>query len=371
MSQFAVTVVRLGKVGKHPNADALEITTIEGCPCITRAGDFKEGDVAVYVPVEAVVPETVPGTEFLGSKRRIRAMRLRGIFSMGLLLPHSVLAGYVPYEVPVGLGSVVFPTIHSFGVGYNVAPVLGITKYEEPEPTHMQTDAAAPPKTMHQPPVYDVESYRKYKRLLVQGEEVVVTEKLHGCSSRFVYLSHPSEEVDSKGYGTLHVGSHRGWKKAEPSNLWWKIADKYDLADKLSAHPEMIVYAETYGRVQDLRYGLGDNDYRMAVFDVYDANLGMWLDYDHNEGGAPVYSLTEFCNTLELPMAPVLYKGPYIPEMVEPLCDGDSVVSLTKQIREGFVIRPVQERWNQETGRTVLKLIGEAYQLRKGGTERH
>jgi hypothetical protein len=46
MSEFHVTVIQLGKVGKHPNADNLSITSIHGgYPCIINSGDFKEGDV--------------------------------------------------------------------------------------------------------------------------------------------------------------------------------------------------------------------------------------------------------------------------------------------------------------------------------------
>jgi RNA ligase (TIGR02306 family) len=342
MSTFRVPVVQLGAIGKHPNADSLSITTVEGCPCIFSTGDFKEGDFAIYVPVEAVVPETVPGTEFLGRHRRIKARKIRGIFSMGLLLPLSALGDrdFIP-------------------PGTDCAAFLGITKYVEPEDIAMQTDAAPAPKTLHWPPVYDMESYRKYKHLLVPGEKVYVTEKIHGTNSRFVYFE-----------GALHVGSHNGWKRMDERNLWWKVAKKYDLEGKLKAQPNMIVYAETYGQVQDLKYGAETNELRLAIFDVFDAGLGMWLDYECLPG-APVYSAPEFCDDMELPMAPFLFWGPYDPAVIEPMADGDSVASTTKQIREGIVIRPAQERWNNETGRTVMKLVGENYLTRKGGTERH
>jgi RNA ligase (TIGR02306 family) len=343
MSTFRVPLVEISKVGKHPNADSLSITTVEGCPVIFKTGDFLEGDYAVYVPVDAVVPETVPGTEFLGTKRRIKAMRLRGIFSMGLLLPAS--GPDFDYD---------------FAVGTDLAGELGITKYEEPEPTFMQTDAAAPPPTKTQPPVYDMESYRKYKHLLIPGEDVVVTEKIHGTNSRFVYIENDLNSVDGKGYGDLHVGSHRGWKKCDERNLWWKIAEKYDLENKLSQYPGLVFYGETYGTVQDLKYGLKTNEF--AVFDVYDSVQGKYLSWTTVMG---------LCTFLHLPMVPVVYVGPYTPEAVEPLCNGKTVIADINQIREGVVIKPVQERWNNETGRTIFKLISEDYLLRKGGTEFH
>ena len=36
-------------------------------------------------------------------------------------------------------------------------------------------------------PGYDLESWHRYKALLVEGEEVVVTEKIHGASARFTW----------------------------------------------------------------------------------------------------------------------------------------------------------------------------------------
>ena len=344
MSTFRVPVVRVGAIGKHPNADSLSITTVEGCPCIFSTGDFKEGDAAIYVPIESVVPETVPGTEFLGRHRRIKARKIRGIFSMGLLLPMTALGN------PFATGA---------DTGHDVAVRLGITKYVEPEDIVMQTDAAPAPTTIHWPPTYDMESYRKYKHLLVPGEQVVVSEKIHGTNSRFVYHQ-----------GALHVGSHNGWKRMDERNLWWKVAKKYDLENKLKDHRNMIVYAETYGQVQDLKYGAETNELRLAVFDIFDSDLGMWLDYVALPN-SPVYNLPRFCHEVDLPRVPLLYWGPYSPEVVEPLCDGLSAASTVPQMREGFVIRPAQERWNNETGRTVMKLVGENYLTRKGGTERH
>lgn len=41
MSEFCVTVVEIGKVGRHPNADTLSITQVLGSyPCIFRTGQL-------------------------------------------------------------------------------------------------------------------------------------------------------------------------------------------------------------------------------------------------------------------------------------------------------------------------------------------
>jgi len=341
MSTFACPVVKLDKIGKHPNADTLDITTVEGCPVIFRSGDFKEGDLAIYIPVDAVVPETVPGTEWLGvgKHRRVKAKKLRGIFSMGLLLP---LDKTIP-EVSNG-----------FWPGNDVAPHLGITKYEEPEPLYMQTEAAPHPRTPSYPPVYDMESFRKYHNLFQMGEEVVVTEKIHGTNARFVYWE-----------DAMHCGSHKGWKRMDERSLWWKVAMDNDLVEKLRHDPGMIVYGEIYGQVQDLKYGAKINELFFRAFDVYHSGVGGlpagWFDY---------LPFTVWCDHMEIPRVPVLYQGPYTGfEALAPLAEGKS--TLADHIREGFVIKPVEETWNGETGRTIAKLVSESYLLRKGGTEHH
>jgi hypothetical protein len=74
MSELHAPVVRIGKVGKHPNADTLSITQAGGFPVIFRTGDFKEGDLAVYVPIDSLLPSTIRRS---GSWRRPSPPRAR------------------------------------------------------------------------------------------------------------------------------------------------------------------------------------------------------------------------------------------------------------------------------------------------------
>ena len=73
---------------------------------------------------------------------------------------------------------------------------------------------------------------------------------------------------------------------------------------------------------------------------------------------------------MEIPRVPKLFQGLYEGfDQLAPLAEGKS--TLADHIREGFVIKPTIERWNNETGRTIAKLVSESYLLRKGGTEHH
>lgn len=319
MSEWHVQVVQLGKIGKHPNADTLSITQIhDGYPCIFRTGDFKEGDLAVYVPVDSIVPIEDSRFSFLAGHPRIKAKKLRGVFSMGILVAPNA----------------------DFVLGQIVHEPLGITKYEPDTRYTLKGDNEKDPGFI---PIYtDIESYRKYPKVIKQGEEVILCEKLHGSSARYLVKE-----------DRLWVGSHKMIKKDTEGSLWWTVAHQYDLATKLATAPDKVFYGEVYGQVQDLKYGAKQNELFLAIFDVFDIQKGLYLDWDN---------VVELCVGLGLPTTPLLYRGPWHPDFIS-MANGPS--TLADHTREGFVIRPVTERWDLEVGRVILKLVGEDYLLRK------
>ena len=326
MSDFHVEVVRIGAIEKHPNADSLSITTIggpNGYPVILRTGDYRDGDLAVYVPVDAVVPAGDPRWSFLGDHRRIRAKRLRGVFSMGLLTPADP----------------------SWEEGRDVAAELAIARYEPKEHGGCNTHGV----DTHDPggcPVYDIEPLRRNGRVLEAGEEVWISEKIHGASARFVFDG-----------TTLHVGSHRRFRLDTEDCAWWKVARRYDLAAKLAAHPGLCFYGEVYGAVQDLKYGVLDGEgLRLVLFDALRTTSRTFLDVDE---------FLTLAESLDLPVVPTLYRGPWDPSLAR-LAEGDSMMPGAKHVREGIVVKPVHERFHRAVGRVFLKLAGEGYLLRKG-----
>lgn len=363
-TEFHVEVVRVGPVTKHPNADTLELTEVNGYPVIIKAGSFKEGDNAVYVPVDALVPTDRSEFAFLaksglpGERHRIKAMRLRGIFSMGLLVPVS---SHVQEAVRCG---------------WTVTQALDIEKYIPPSERNLEqaTKAKGAKRAQAAPgwmPVYGIEAYRRNKGALIEGEEVVLTEKIHGCNARYCYAN-----------GRLYVGSHKSFRGTSPTkwaqwltstklriqdffgrkhradlirdhgDVWWQAAKLYNLEERLTPYPNHIFYGEIFGRgVQDLEYGLDHR--KFVVFDILDVNEGRYLDFDEMENT---------CDRLGLETAPILYRGPWQSDLVS-LAEGKSHLA-PLQIREGFVARPVVER-RSHMGRVILKVVGEGYLLRK------
>lgn len=324
MSEFHIQVVQLGALNKHENADTLSITMIHGgYPCIVRTGEFQEGDKAVYIPVDAMIPTTQARFAFLEKQSkdgwyRVRALRLRGIFSMGLLVPADP----------------------EWQVGQDVREILGIRKWDPPEPSQEEDDDQDPGIL----PAYDIEGLRRWPDLLQIGEEVVLSEKLHGANGRAVWYE-----------GRLHIGSRTRFKKPEGSAIWASVARQYRLQERLKDQPYAL-YFEVYGAVQDLRYGLGVRMLDLAVFDVLDWQQRRWL----NHADAVAY-----VRSLGLPTVPVLYQGPWEPALSR-LAEGATTLGAAN-VREGFVVKPLQERWDPQIGRVILKLHGEGYLTRKGG----
>ena len=332
MAEFTVPIVELGKVGKHPQADALSISTIYGNPVIFHLDEFKPGDRVIYIPEEAVLP-VEPKYSFLWkdmenpsiAKRTVWAKKIRGIFSCGLVFA-------VPEEYKD------LPT------GTDLKEKLGITKYEPPEQAVTGGDNE---KQQHWYPTYtEIEPLRKYHEVFNIGEAVVLTEKIHGSNGSFCF----NDE-------RLWLKSHHNLKRPEGTTVWNVVAERLNLTERLAKVPGKVFFGEVYGNTQK---GFGyDSPGKTAfrVFDIYDLSLGRYVDYE---------DYVRLCDDVGLERVPLLYKGPWLGiEWHKELGEGMSTLN-PGHIREGYVVKPVVERWHPRYGRTILKYVGEAYLLQKG-----
>lgn len=323
-STHKVEVIRLGPLEKHPNADKLEIAKIFGYTVCTGIGNFKEGDLAAYIPPDSVVPNT-PEFAFLNGHNRIKVKKLRGIVSQGFLIP-----------APEGAKE-----------GDNVAEIVGVTHYDPPEPASTGGDAEKAPPGYR--PSYDVDSFFRYSHLFKPGETVVVTEKIHGASARYGWHD-----------GRLYCGSRTEWKKEDPNNLWWKAAKNTPhLAEFCEANPDLTVYGEVFGQVQDLKYGAKPGQVFFRAFDLMRGN--QWVPWAEAIQLAGYNSDGSFTNFPKLDWVPIIYIGEYDESYIRALADGKSLIPGANNIREGVVVKPVIERTDPEIGRVQLKIVSDAY----------
>lgn len=317
LSTHRVEIVPV-KLEPHPNADALSIVRVfDGYTCCVRTADWQGVGLAAYIPPDSVVPET-DQFAFLDGHRRIKVKKLRGIVSMGLL-------------VPAPPGAV---------LGDDVAELLGVTHYDPPLPLSSGGEAIRPPAGYR--PSYDVESLRRYAACFVPGEPVFVTEKIHGANGRFTYL-------EGEGF---YCGSRNEWKREEDGNLWWRaLRESKGLREFLTACPGVTVYGEVFGQVQDLKYGTKKGDVRFAAFDILVGNE--WV---------PAARAREWSEPFGLPWVPTIANGiDFDLERILVLAEGPSLVLGAEHVREGCVVKPLTERTSPEIGRVQLKAVSNAY----------
>ncbi len=92
MATFECKVYKL-TIEEHPNADVIELARVGDYYSVVRKGQFKTGDMGVYIPEGAIVPDWLLlrlGLEgkLAGKQRnRVKAIKLRGVLSQGLIFP--------------------------------------------------------------------------------------------------------------------------------------------------------------------------------------------------------------------------------------------------------------------------------------------
>jgi len=335
MSELTCEIVEIKELLPHNNADSLSIVKIYDYPVIVRTEEWKAGDRGVYFPVDAMLP-VYPLFSFLWQdreeptdrQRTVRAIRLRGTFSMGLLIPLRKLQEYCLQVL-----------LEYLEIGTNVAELFGVKKYDPPLPVSMGGECEAQPSWFRS--YTDIENVRKYSDSLTIDEEVVITEKIHGTNSRFAYKE-----------GRLWVGSHNLTKKLGGKDVWNVIARDLDLENKLQEFEGFAFCGEIYGGSVQKGFNYGLKAPRFVLFDIIDLSTNKYLDHDE----MVVMAVKAGFN-----IVPLLYRGAWkgLSE-VEKLADG-STLTEGEHTREGFVVKPIRERWNDNLGRVIIKLHGQDF----------
>lgn len=392
MAGFEVKVIRIDDVIEHPNADRLTIVKIGGYSCISNKKEdgswrYQKGDLVVYIPEQAVLPEWLlkkmgfwkDGKGMLAGSQgnRVKAIKLRGVLSQGVLYPVNLLDSETGEKQPAivdGTG-----ISHQVSEGMDTAEILGIVKYEPAIPSHMSGEVVS--LFGHTVP-FDVENFQKYPDIFDDLDcDVVVTEKIHGtfCCLCVSFDEEVSNNVDllkhwhtpgrrfaySKGLGAKGLVFKDC--PGNDNNIYMQtLKDKADSLTTLGMVSEVkkagavYVLGEIFGKgVQDLYYGFQQKTFR--VFDIYVGLPGHGWFLNHDQ-------LRLWCDVARLDMVPVLYKGPWDLETVENLRDGLTAFN-GANIREGVVVKPIEERRNDKIGRLMAKLVSPDYLLRKGGSE--
>lgn len=198
MSVFAATVESIGQVWEHPNADRMEIASIDGLDfrfCVGK-GQYKAGDRVIYIPIDAILPDDLikrlgVGNFLAGAqKNRVKTAQLRGQISQGLVCRVDTIFGDNSDSIPLKT---------------DVAPLLGITKYEPPEVFVTGGKLAPLPDGLG---VYDIEGAERFAHIveLLMDRPCYITEKVEGTNAALVKLVDGTFAVCQRNYAIKSIG---------------------------------------------------------------------------------------------------------------------------------------------------------------------
>lgn len=416
MSTFEIKAYKV-KVEDHPNADKLDIVKLESQEyvCIAQKGLYQNGDIALYIPTNAIVPEHILKPGFWDETKqkgilagslgnRVKPKRLRGIFSEGILIrPITIERDRTHYYVRNEETNVNW--ILDFEMDY--AEFLGIKKYEPSVPQNMRVksigefldltinyDFDSIKKDPNMFYGYEIVEYqvehegrqivnKKRNVLLDQPESVSYTEKIHG-TLLMIGLAKRSLRTEKMFGGNVYFSSKGLAKRGiildhtDQENVYVKAATRYKIFDILSkmddfcieGYNEMLtvdnasflIIGEVFGKgVQDLEY-VDDIDFRLFDIAIVKTHTNFFFLEDKD--------LMQAADSLGLPFVPMLKKGPFDPAILAVLTDGKETVSgKEKHIREGVVIKGLKNFFDERSARfmrNAAKSISEAYHERKG-----
>lgn len=360
-------------------ADNIELIGILGWVVIAKIGEFKVGDLSVYIEIDSKCNETDERFEFLASKHyKIKTMKLGKFkcFSQGLALPITL-----------------FPELSTKKIGDDVTKELKIT-YSSLDDIQRKTNtnkedkykamANRKPQLFKKPIVRKIMKHesgrmimfllfgrkkdnpKEFPKWIIKTDETriencpfylqsddkyVKTEKLDGTSCTFAV------NKIKKGYEFIVCSRNvrqidRDQSCYHESNIYWELADKYNVKDILAKFAKennlnrVVLQGEGVGNVQSNPYKLDDN--KLYVFNlIVDGVRYSTVD------------MARFCITNELHHVPIIDESYTLPNTMEEMkleADGYSIIN-QKVKREGFVYRSID-------GQKSFKNVSREYLLK-------
>jgi RNA ligase (TIGR02306 family) len=354
MSNWKVSKEKI-EIFTHPNAELLVLGKVGSYQVVVQKGLYNDGDEVIFAPEKSVLTGNIK-TEFEKylagpDKNRVKSVRLRGEISTGIIIPKFLVSHFETFEV-----------------GQDVSETLGIVKYEPPIPTQL----AGKVKSFSMPFVgsHDCEHVGVYVNDLIDGERVIITEKIHG--SQFI-LAHDvvSNETIVSSKGLLKSGLII---EVSDENTYWVAAKNGGVVDKIRQDFTTGV-VQVFGEVIPVQngYSYGQTKPTARIFDI--RVNGESIPYDLvPEDFKSIWVPVVFDGTLNLDKKEVvIYSDPekgihktkidyLLPKSIVDLCKGNELVSGKEvHIKEGVVLRPYVDRNARDGTKLRLKIINPAY----------
>jgi RNA ligase (TIGR02306 family) len=391
---------------------------------------YSVNDKVVYIQPDSLLDAKLIGLAFpegMESKikpdslesHRIRCIKIRGNISEGLLLDPKKLEEH-------------YPKLKGLTLEEDVKDILNVKKYEAPiksMPKGMRTSQARIKNPFFKEYI-DLNNIKYYPDLFLEGEPVYITEKGHGTSARYgllpafpgrilavtetkpvylfqwMYRPHiklfnlPVKVEFFKKNLFLHIkkllriplghefciGSRRteislrGYKNGFYStDVYTKIALQENIQSKLKPGEELFGEIIGSGIQGSYTYGCKEGEHRLLAYDVFNHNENRWLtpvefiSWCYERGVEHVPVLNREGKAIDKTLLKLFgcVSNEFSHGLIDKLKAGESTIGPQK-IREGVVVKSMDEKHDPRIGRKVLKVISDDYLTQKNGvTEWH
>lgn len=359
-------IVTVDEVRPIQGYDRVEHTRTNGWWCVTKLGELKVGDKAVYFEVDSKVPATDKRFEFLENKHfKIKTQKMCKVYSQGLLMPITL-----------------FPELADKQVGDDVTDILGITYSVEEDNARKanNVDPKAKYKSMasRHPKIFkskfgkvimkheigrrimfllfgkkkdkpltfpnhfqyihrtDEERVENIPWVLGYERPLIVTEKLDGTSSTYILERLGKNKFEFYVLSRNIRQKNENQKTYHDYNIYWDMAFKYDIENKLKEYlnenPELTyvcIQGESVGSVQGNPLKLKEDD--LYVFNFIRSDKGR---VDSLKG-------KEIIEKMGMKFVPILDTNYFVPTDMEEFKNFATAKSVVNPevMREGVVLR--------------------------------
>lgn len=364
-------------------ADNIELIGVLGWVLIAKIDEFKVGDKAVFVEIDSKCPADDERFAFLEKKHyKVKTMKLGKFkcFSQGLALPLTL-----------------FPELSDRKLGDDVTKELRITysseedrkrKSNKIDPNAKYKAMAARHKEFFSKPIirkimrYDIgrkllflffgkkkDNPKQFPSWIVKtdenriencpfylesNEEWVQTEKIDGTSCTYAVdrMKRGKNKFEFVVCSRNVRQADRDQECCHDSNIYWELADKYNIEKVLSDYAiannydRVVLQGEGTGNVQGNPYKFKEN--RLFVFNLVVEGIRKGTQ-----------EMAKFCDDNNLEHVPIInehYKTPDTMEEIKLQADGFSIIN-PKVKREGFVYRSLD-------GQQSFKNVSREYLLK-------
>lgn len=331
MERKLVSIQSVDALEPITGADNIEKARVMGWNVVVKKGEFSIGDPCVFFEIDSVLPDGAPWSEFLRPRGfRIRTMKLRGVLSQGLALPLSAF----PIE-----------SASPHWEDGDLRDRLGVIKYEPELPDTREIAGPFPARV----PKTDEIRLQSALGVLdeIRGQPFYVSTKCDGTSATFVRTD--------EGL----TAASRNWSLAPGPNHAWRLAESYQLADRIPV--DFAIQGEICGPgLHKNRLGLNAVD--LFVFSVYDLRTAAFLSFEEFQA---------FCADRGLRTVPIehIVRGEEAATFEHTLAGwleaARGFYAGTSQRKEGIVVRPLVERPSAVLGgRLSFKVVNNDYLLK-------